>query len=682
MNLPLAHLPSRAGHIDGDDRQPDAHAVEWLETDGRGGFAGSTVTMTPTRRYHGLLVAPVPAYGTRHLFLSGFVERLTSPQETVDLSSPYRREEPPPGWPAHLVSFDLVPWPRATHHLGAYEVRREIVMPHGRHAILVRYGVRPRPDTSLPEAEAGVTLRLRPLLAFREADRLTVENDVLSPGVEEVRDGIRCRPYDALPPLTLTVETGERGGWSFEPAPTWVKGVRYDADLDRGYEGHEDLFSPGWLAIGLRPGQDVTVGAAIDHTLPRPGTLWRAETDRRLANVPGEADLVRRLHLAADDFLYTDDGGRHGVLAGFPWFGEWGRDTFVALPGLTLARGRVEACAEVLSGALPHLRDGLLPNIYGATPADSHYGSVDASLWFARAVLLYHRAGGDRDLLQESYRPALEEIAETYRDGAAPGVVALGIAADEGMLVRAGHPDLNPTWMDAQVRGVPVTPRNGYPVEIEALWYSLLAHLAELARERGDRRAQRQWNAAKRQAGASFQERFWQPERGVLADVWRPDGVDTRLRPNMVLAASLEWSPLRRAQRKQVVAAAEMELLTPYGLRTLSPRDPEYKGRYEGGPEARDRAYHQGTVWPWLLGFFCEASLRVRPGRESRKRLRDLWDDLAQELDRGGLNHLSEVYDGDPPHRRGGTVAQAWNTAEMLRALALLDGTFPLRGRS
>jgi predicted glycogen debranching enzyme len=698
MILPLSQIqwqpgaPSPAAGTGVGSMDP----VEWLETDGRGGFACSSVTLCPSRRYHGLLVTAPPGMTKRHLFLAGFLESATVGPDTVSLSSLRHSGDADAGdeaaaWPRSLRKFSLVPWPRASFTVGTHEIRREILMQKGHPTVLVHYHVVPGSSTRAPDEQApaehspieqsmdeGVVLTLSPLLACREADKLTFHNEVLRREAEETPNGIRCQPYDALPPVTLSLESQEAGTWNYDPDPQWVHGVQYDTDIARGYEGREDLFTPGRFEVRLRTGESITLAATIGARVEHPAEAWAAETDRRRTALPAKADLQGRCALAADDFLYEAVGGRRGVLAGFPWFGEWGRDTFIALPGLTLARGQLDACAAVLSGARPFLRDGLLPNIFGRSQSDSHYGSVDASLWFARAVLLYQRAGGDPERVLEEYLPALREIAQCYRDGTAPDMVALGVQADEGMLIQAGSPTLNPTWMDANASGVAVTPRHGCAVEIGALWYSLLAHLAELTGSGVGQAEHASWKAAAARARKAFLSRFWLEEQGSLADVWRPGAVDASVRPNMVLAAALEFSPLSTAQRARVLAVAERELLTPYGLRTLARGHESYVARYTGDPEQRDRAYHQGTVWPWLLGFFCEAALRVDGTQRNRSRLRALWDAFTPELASGGLNHISEVYDAEPPHERGGTFAQAWNTAELLRAFALLDEGQPL----
>ncbi len=668
-------------------REEGAPEAEWLETDGLGGYALSTVSGTPHRRYHGLLTAVPEGTTKRTLFLAGLLDRLATSSGEATLTRLRRPGEPPVVPPDGFGGLSCVPWPRTLFRHGRLELTREVLMPEGRSAVLVRY-------TLAGEAGAAANLVLEPLLAFREADALTFENDVLREHAEQVDGGLRFRPYDALPAMTITLTLDPAdgvapAGWRYEPAPRWHRGVEYATDLARGYDGHEDLFAPGVLHVRLRCGDAVTLAATIDGAIGEASSLFRAEAARRRAALPVEPTLGERFGAAADAFLYRGPGGRRGVLAGFPWFGEWGRDTFIALPGLTLARGDVEACGEILGGALAFLRDGLLPNIFGRNPEDCHYGSADAALWFARAVLLYQRAGGDEKRVRRDLAPALAAIAEAYRDGTASRLVALGVRADAVGLLHVGTPARNPTWMDAQTPAGPVTPRFGHPVEINALWCSLLAHLAELT-------GADVWIEASERAAGAFLERFWRQGEGVLVDVWREDEHeheherehecehecerDLAIRPNMVLAAALELSPLDCGMRGRVLARAEADLLTPYGLRTLAPSDPDYRSRYGGGPEARDAAYHQGTVWPWLLGFYCEASLRVDASEANRARLRRLWEPLAEDLGRGGLGHVSEVYDGDAPHRRGGTCAQAWSTAEAMRALALLDGSLSLGG--
>lgn len=641
--------------------------AEWLETDGLSGYACGTVSLHPARRYHGLLVAPRPGTATRHVFLAGFDEWIGAAGDATSILLTPRHRAEAAGAEAPLLSFTRAPWPRTVLGHEDLRLQREVLMPRGRHAVLIRYE---------NVGDQALDLQLRPRLPAREADALTFCNEVLDEAVDVLPGGIRCQPYAALPALHLYHEAD--AAVDFVTEPHWDKGIELRSDLRRGFDGHEDWFSPGRYELRLEPGQALWLGACIDAEALDPRACWRAASAGRSA--PGSPDLGSRLAATADDFLYRHPVGdgrasRLGILAGFPWFGEWGRDTFLALPGLTLARGQLETCAEVLCGVLPFVCEGLIPNIFGTCIEDSHYGSVDAALWYARAVLLYDRAGGDPEVLRRQLYPVLQEIAAAYAAGSAPRIQALGIGSDaEGMLV-AGTAELNPTWMDAKPHTGAVTPRHGCPVEIAALWHSLHAQLAELAGRCGDGAAAERYGDRAAQLGEVFLRRFWLPERGYLADVWRPEELDTSLRPNMVFAASLEFSPLNRAQRRGILEHAQRELVTPCGLRTLAPADPAYRGRYEGDALARDTAYHQGTVWPWLLGMYVEAWLRVEDTAAQRTKLRILLDGLLPELDRAGLDHISEVFDGDPPQRPGGTFAQAWNSGEILRAQDLLGAS-------
>lgn len=687
---PLLHLDR--------DRLLDLESAlkrEWLETDGLGGFASSTVVACATRRYHGLLVSTFPGNDKRHVFLSRFEESVHSRSQAPIGSSGrtsfplgiarYRGTFHPQGHAA-LESFELAPHPVFRYAIGGARLTREILMPRGTPAVLVRW--------SLAGGEDELELRARPLVAFREADALTRENVDFEPEVryldragldragldgagpdgergDGARRSFRLQPYASLPALTLSIEGRES---TFDADPVWYRNIEYPADLERGYEGYEDNFSPGVFRVRLRPGESAVALATLGPTVEGLDELWTATARARLESLPDSGDHDRvQLEAGADDFLYRTREGRLGVIAGYPWFGEWGRDTFVSLPGLLLSRGRIEECGEALTSAAAFLRRGLLPNIFGSRPQTSHYGSVDASLWFARAVWLFEQAGGAPELIEERLRPALTQIAEAYERG-----TDLGVAADGGGLIRAGDGTLNATWMDAVVDGRAVTPRDGFAVEINALWHLLLAHLELLAANSGREREAGAWRARRELAGRTFVERFWLDEARYLADVWKDGVADLRVRPNMVIAAALELSPLSDDQRAGVVDRAERELLTPVGLRSLGPADREYRGHFRGGPAERDRSYHQGTVWPWLTGFYVEAALRARgTGEADVGKLRRLLSGFHRELAAHGVLHVAEVFDGDPPHRPGGTIAQAWNTAELLRARRMLDEAAP-----
>jgi predicted glycogen debranching enzyme len=637
--------------LDGAALEPArALDAEWLETDGLGGFACGTAHGTPTRRYHGLLVTPIEGTAERHLFLARMETRLVGPQGAVPLVAPRLADGPPAEDLPRPTTFALVPWPRSTHQVGECLLVSEVLADRGAGGVLLRYTL---------HAAGPRVLELTPRFACRRADALTVANEALRTSVVRFERCLSFQPYDSLPPVTL--RTSRAAAWTDDPH--WQRGIEYAKDRERGYDHHEDAFAPGHWRVELQPGESLVIAARVGDTAPDPEPRWEARAaDRSAALGARPLNFQRRLALAADDFLQRTPSGRLGVIAGFPWFLEWGRDTFLSLPGLTLARGRSSECWEALGGALPFLRQGLLPNIFGTGQEDSHYGSADAALWFARAVRLLGQTCGDTSVLRSTFAPALTGMAEAYAEGA-----PLGLRFDPQWTLHAGSPELNPTWMDANLPEGPVTPRHGAPVEIAALGHLLLCTLVDLGG--GEAWAKRRDLAAK-----SFRERFWLSSESRLADLWRDGQVDRRLRPNMLFAAAMDCAPLSVEERRGVVDAAA-PLLTPVGLRTLGPDDDDYVPHYGGGTRERDRAYHQGTVWPWLLGAWVEASLRAgRTSPSERAVLRARITTLEGQLDRGGLGHISEVFSAEPPHAAGGTFAQAWNTAELLRALDLIDG--------
>jgi len=657
---------------------PAALAREWLETDGRGGYAALTSLFCPTRRQHGLLVAPYEGQPQRHVFLQRFEETLHVAGRAFPLSLARYPGLFSPHGHTTLERFTAVPWPESVHRMGDVTVTREVLLVPGTRAVLVRY--------RCTGAPGPVRLELRPLLPCRPADALTHENAALNPRSDTRADRVRWRPYPELPAVVATV-----GGapWTFEAAPVWYRRVEYPADLARGYEGHEDTFCPGALSLTLAAGTAAVVAVALDetdgrragpgrrashgaaHGAPLPDPVARFEQaarDRRAAWAASPDGLRGLLAYGADHYLARAPDGRPTVLAGYPWFLEWGRDTFLAVPGLCFARGRVEEGGDVLAGWLRLLDRGLFPNWFDPRGVPER-NSVDAPLWFALAVRRYDEAGGDAARTRRTFLPALRAIVAAYAAGTPVG------GEDDGGLVALPTPPGNVTWMDAQVDGEPVTPRSRCPVEIAALWVVARRTLADLEARFGTPGAAAHAAGLASRSGASFLARLWLPAARRLAD-GSTDGLPDEIRrPNALLAAARPEVPLTMAQRRDVVRAAEADLLTPWGLRSLAPDDVAYHPRYEGGPVARDRAYHQGTVWPWWLGAYVEASLLAfGRGRAVVARLRALLDGLAPVTATYGLGHLPEVFDGDPPHRPGGTFAQAFSDAEVLRAYALLDG--------
>ena len=589
-------------------------ATEWLETDGLGGFASSTLWMCPTRRYHGLLVGRPPGSDKRHVFLSRFEETIRQGDRSFAISmARYPGTWAPEG---HICArrFELAPHPRTVFRIGEAEVLREVQMVRERPVVLVRYAL-------LGDAPP-TRIELRPFLPFREADALTQANDVIDGEATALPAGVSFTPYADLPTLSLTLGPAAH---DFEADPHWYEDLELAAELRRGYPGTEDQFTPGVLSAELTR-KGLVLAATIEAPVKRPRALWKRELERRTTvlkdltaegGAPGSMEV--RAAFAADDFLFRDPRGRLGVNAGYPWFVEWGRDAFIALPGLTLARAQPERCAEALSGALEYLQDGLLPNIYGGTKAASHYGSVDAALWFARAVRLYERGGGSEERVLDEYLPALEEIAAAYWEG-----TSLGIAADEAGLIRAGDASLNPTWMDARTSAGPVTPRNGFAVEINALWYALLQHLERLLGEAGRKKDKRRWSERRRSAKRGFLARFWlgrgalsggrvarRPSRSVGTPEHGARGV-AGVQPAGARAARRRRAP-RRGRAAHAARAAHARALGPALRRTLP--------RRTGGTRRGLPPGHRLAVAPGVLHRGLPARVRNQEGASRRARV-------------------------------------------------------------
>jgi predicted glycogen debranching enzyme len=363
---------------------------------------------------------------------------------------------------------------------------------------------------------------------------------------------------------------------------------------------------------------------------------------------------------------------RPTIVAGYPWFDDWGRDTLISLPGLTFCSGRSDLGVAILKSMGPHERDGLIPNFFGSRPEHNAYNSIDASLWYFWAVQQMLAWTGDAATVRAHFWPVMQRILRQFTAGTVNGI----FTAEDGLL-HAGDRTTQLTWMDAQAHGVPVTPRHGCAVEINALWYNALCFANHLAHEFGEPLP---WPTDRiARLKDAFGKRFWMDTENCLADVFNEEGRDASVRPNQIVAVSLPYSPLDNYQRVGVVEKVRKDLLTPYGLRTLSPKDPAYRGRYEGDQETRDASYHQGTVWPWLLGHFGEAYLRVTMDRKQAVRflMREVAPLLGYSLKGPGLLNVPEIFDGDPPHRANGCVAQAWSTAELIRLFTLCSRGFP-----
>jgi predicted glycogen debranching enzyme len=636
--------------------------LEWLETNGLGGFASSTVAGINTRRYHGLLTAALQPPVERYLLLAKLEETLEVNGQRFDLSANLYPGAAYPSGHRHLSGFRLDPFPIFTYRAGGVEIEKRVFMVDGENTTVVEYEVRGGNDASAPQCH----LEIRPLIAFRDYHSLTHANDALNPAVRTEPGIASVEPYPGLPRLYLTHSAG-----SIAEVGEWYRNFEYPAEAERGLDHREDLFCPLALHFELS-GAQATVIASITsgHCAAEAPALREAEIARRRAitgqHPAPQPALVAVLTSAASQFV-VQRGALRTVIAGYHWFGDWGRDTMISLAGLTLVTGRYGVARDILEAFAGSIDRGMLPNRFPDAGEAPEYNTVDATLWFFEAIRAYAEYSGDTAFVRDHLYTKLKEIIDWHLRG-----TRYGIHVDLDGLVAAGQPGVQLTWMDAKVGGRVATPRHGKPVEIQALWYNALRVMEEFARSFDNRASEALFANMATRARTAFNRAFWNEAGGCLYDVVNGDLRDESIRPNQIFALSLPHSMMEPERARGVLKVVERDLLTPFGLRTLARSDPAYRGRYLGSPAERDAAYHQGTVWPWLLGPFVSAYLRWHGGsaEAARHRVAGWLAAFEGHLQAGCLGSVSEILDGDAPHMPRGAVAQAWSVAELLRAAA------------
>lgn len=630
---------------------------EWLETNGIGGFACGTLAGANTRRYHGLLTAALNPPVGRILLLSKLEETLIIDGRRFDLcTNEYGGAIHPHGY-QYLVGFRLDPFPTFLFEVEGIKLEKSIFMPRRGNAVQVEYVVRECPPALEPRLE------IRPLIAFRDYHATTHENGALDATLERTDGLASVRPYSSLPRLYFAhnADSVEKEGY-------WYRNFLYRVERDRGLDFQEDLFNPLVLRWTLNKRQSAVVIASTEvyeaGDAPR---LRKKEQKRRellLAGAPNNDPLVASLTLAADQFL-VQRGDEWTIIAGYPWFTDWGRDTMISLPGLTLFTGRAHIAKSILRNFAQHIDMGMLPNRFQDSGEKAEFNTVDATLWFFEAARAYAEATGDYDFVREELYPVFTTIIDFHVKG-----TRYNIKVAENGLLNAGAPGVQLTWMDAKIGDWVVTPRIGKPVEVQALWYNALKIMEDLAARRGEDDQRKKYSTLSSLALWTFNRVFWNKKKNCLYDVVNGGPPDASIRPNQILAVSLHHSMLSPERARAVVETVERELLTPVGLRTLAPADPHYQGHYRGDQHSRDSAYHQGTVWPWLLGPFLTAYIRVYDGAaEARERAHQMLQGIVKHLREAGIGQISEILDGELPHEPRGCFAQAWSVAEVLRVL-------------
>jgi predicted glycogen debranching enzyme len=653
---------------------------EWIVTNGLGGYASGTVPGVITRRYHGLLIAALSAPLGRMLMLSHLSEQLRLPNGNVirltgeDFTGGRIELE----GARHLTEFRLeMGLPVWRYEFDGFALEKQILMPHKQNTVHVTY--------RLVSGQGPIRLELRPSMHFRSHEA-PINLPIAEPYVlTATEDRFELKGPSQLPPLRMFVY-GERRVFTVEGKT--LREAHYRDEESRGYESTGELWSAGYFGVDISQGLDATLVASTEKwdTVRdlSPGNALNAEKERRrrllaMAHSSTQGSMGAELVLAADQFIITPVGRAEDVraraagdevrtvIAGYHWFTDWGRDTMISLEGLTLTTGRHIEAGYILRTFAHYVRDGLIPNLFPEGEKEGLYHTADATLWFFHALHRYLEITGDRATLR-LVLPKLLDIVEHHLQGTRFGI---GVDTKDGLL-RQGEPGYQLTWMDAKVGDFVVTPRRGKAVELNALWYYALRLLDDWVHEEGVQGVATPIAEHAKRARESFNERFWCAEQGYLYDVVDGEqGDDSACRPNQLFAVSLPFPILDQNRWEPVVEIVRERLLTPVGLRSLAPGDPNYKSRYFGDLRARDAAYHQGTVWAWLIGPFLDAWLKVHP--DDRQGARRLLEGFSAHLNEACIGSISEIFDAEEPFRPRGCVAQAWSVAEVLRCWAGTD---------
>lgn len=624
---------------------------ELIRSNRAGAYSSRTIIGCNTRKYHGLLIAPQPGIDNEnHVLLSNLDEVVIQHDAGFNLGiHKYPGGVYNPGGHKYIRDFNTEPIPNLLYRVGGVLLRKELIFAESNDRIMIRY--------TLEDANSPTKLRFNPFLAFRNMHKLSKANFDVNDKYTKVPNGISMRMYNGYTPIFMQFSKKV----DYHHAPEWYYSIEYQEEMERGYDYQEDLLVPGFFEAEIKKGESIVFCAGTSEVNPAGiKRSFTAEVNKRTPRDNFENCLIN----SAQQFIIKRDG-KTWVVAGFPWFGRWGRDTFIALPGLTLVSNGAKTCKAVIDAMVADLKGPLFPNIGQGN--DSAYNSVDAPLWFFWTLQQYADTTKDKKAVWETYGRKMKMVLNGYRKG-----TDFDIHMMDNGLIWAGKPGYALTWMDAVVDGKPVTPRIGIPVEINALWYNAIKFSLELAESAGDDKFVSQWENIAGMIPASFIETFWDEGRGYLADYVGVDGPDWSVRPNQVIAASLPYRAIGEEICKGLVDVVRRELLTPRGLRTLSPKNINYKGIYHGSQSERDRAYHQGTVWPWLFGHFAEAYLRIH-GKSGVEYIKGIYDGFEEVMTEAGIGSISEVYDGDPPHLPGGTISQAWSVSELLRTNALIE---------
>lgn len=628
----------------------EARKLEWLETNGLGGWASSTITGANSRRYHGLLVAATHPPVGRVVLLSKLDETIFVDDKRYGLSSnQYPNAVYPEGYKS-LQRFERNIFPEFYYEADGIEIKKAVAAINNENTVVIIYEV--------VKAGKEITIELLPLFAGRDYHGISHKNDFINQHAE-FSDGIlRYKPYNDLPDVYISATSSV-----YQSDPLWFYNFEYEIEKYRGLDYREDLFSPGKLRVNLKEGEKFGVIVSTENPSNKNAfALFNTEEQRR-KNIISKSDdeLIQTLLLTADQFVVNRGEDLKTIIAGYHWFSDWGRDTMIALPGICLSTGRDEDAKKILKAFAETVSEGMLPNRFPDYNEPLEYNTVDATLWFFVAIYKYYLLTNDSGFVKTELLSVLKNIIDWHYKGTRYNIKAAG---DE--LLSFGQDGFQLTWMDAKIGDWVVTPRSGKAVEINALWFNALKIYSYFSNLFGDTNTAKIIDLKAEKVRENFNKTFWNHDAGYLYDVINGDYFDSTLRPNQLFALSLPFKLVDDERALSIISIIENKLYTPVGLRSLSPDHKDYKPIYGGDQYSRDSSYHQGTVWSWLLGPYIDALIRYEDA-DGKKKAGKIIEYFKYHLDEAGIGTISEIYDAELPNSPRGCIAQAWSVGEILR---------------
>lgn len=624
---------------------------EVLQTNRAGSYSCTTLSGCNTRKYHGLLICPNDSLdGGKHVLLSSLDATIIQHGAEFNLGiHKYQGEQFEPKGHKYIRDFEFDIIPVTTYRVGGVIFKQEVLLVEDAEQVLIKY--------TLVDAHSPTTLRLKPFLAFRNMHSLSHSNMFANTKYLPAQNGVKIQLYEGYPFLHMQMSKKAE----YVANPHWYYNIEYMKDRSRGYEYLEDQYVPGYFEVDIKKGESIIFSASTEEI--KTSDLKNKFSDELWNKTPRNSFFNCLLN-AAEQFVIKKPSVTD-IQAGYPWYMGRVNQTFVALPGLSIALNDPELIEKIIDNNISRLRNGLFPKRWGRFGSD--YDSADAPLWFFWAIQKLTDDLGGRKKVWTKYKETFVSILNAYRNG-----TDFSIKMNEKGLICTNCTGVALSWMNAYSNGVPVTPRYGCSVEINALWYNAICFALELASEENDKSFTKEWKEIIVTIGESFRKEFWDEEKGYLADCTFNGIADWSIRPNQIIATALKYSPLTKEMKKSIISFAKRELLTPRGIRTLSPRDERYTGSYEGNEEQREQAIHQGTVHPWLIGFFIEGYLLIHQ-RGGLSFTKTIMEGFEEEMNSHCIGTISELYNGNPPHTGKGAISQAWNIGEILRAYQIID---------